>query len=94
LGRAYLANERYEEALEQFKRSINRVNHPGMTAEDVVRQLWSAGKNVTDKGRYIAMVEKLMSTMPDNPTIQQLAALVEYYRKQEQSDKAKDATNR
>jgi hypothetical protein len=40
------------------------------------------------------MVEKLMSTMPDNPTIQQLAALVEYYRKQEQSDKAKDATNR
>jgi tetratricopeptide (TPR) repeat protein len=94
LGRAYLANERYEEALEQFKRGINSMNHPGMTAEYVVRQLWSAGKNVTDKGRYIAMVEKLMSTMPDNPTIQQLAALVEYYRKQEQSDKAKDATNR
>ena len=69
------------------------MNHPGMTAEGVVRQLWSAGKNITDKGRYIAMVEKLMNAMPDNPTIQQLAALVEYYRKQKQSDKAKDATD-
>ena len=94
LGRAYLANERYEEALEQFKRSINRVNHPGMTAEDVVRQLWLAAANVTDKARYVALIEELMSDLPDNPTIQQLAALVEYYRKQEQSDKAKDATNR
>ena len=92
LGRAYLANGRYEEALEQFKHGINSMNHPGMAAEDAARQLYLAASNVTDKARYIAMVEELMSTLPDNPTLQQLAALVEYYRKQEQPDKAKDAT--
>ena len=35
-----------------------------------------------------------MNAMPDNSTIQQLAALIEYYRKLKQSDKAKDATDR
>ena len=100
LGRAYLANERYEEALEQFKRSANSRNQPGKTPEDPARQLWrrvvQSSEKAKDEGRYVEMVEKLMNAMPDNPTIQLLAnvALAEYYREHDQSDKAKDYTNK
>ena len=100
LGRAYLANERYEEALEQFKRSANSRKQPGKTPEDPARQLWrrvaQSSEKAKDEGRYVEMVEKLMNAMPDNPTIQLLAnvALAEYYREHDQSDKAKDYTNK
>ena len=40
LGRAYLANEQYAEALEQFKLSANSRNQPGTTPEDAARRLW------------------------------------------------------
>ena len=100
LGRAYLANEQYKEALEQFKRSANSINQPGRTPEDPVRQLWrsfaQSSEKAKDEGRYVEIVEKLMNAMPDNPTIQLLAnvALAEYYREHDQSDKAKDYTNK
>ncbi len=100
LGRAYLANERYEEALEQFKRSMNSRNQPGTTPEDAARRLWRRATQDSEKakdgGRYVEIVEKVMSAMPDNPTIQLLAnvALAEYYREHDQSDKAKDYMNK
>ena len=100
LGRAYLANERYEEALEQFKLSANSRNQPGTTPEDAARQLWRRAtqdsEKAKDEGRYVEIVEKVMNAMPDNPTIQLLAnvALAEYYREHDQSDRAEDYISR
>ena len=96
LGRAYLANEQYEEALEQFKLSRNSRNQPGTTPEDAARRLWrratQGSEKVKDEGQYVEIAEKVMSAMPANPTIQLLAnvALAEYYREHDQSDKAED----
>ena len=96
LGRAYLANERYEEALKQFKLSRNSRNQPGTTPEDAARRLWQratqGSEKVKDEGQYVEIAEKVMNAMPDNPTIQLLAnvALAEYYREHDQSDKAED----
>ena len=96
LGRAYLANEQYEEALEQFKLSRNSRNQPGTTPEDAARRLWrratQGSEKAKDEGRYVEIAEKVMSAMPANPTIQLLAnvALAEYYREHDQSDKAED----
>ncbi len=100
LGRAYLANERYEEALEQFKMSRNDRNQPGTTPEDAARRLWRRAtqdsEKAKDEGRYVEIVEKVMNAMPGNPTIQLLAnvALAEYYREHDRSDKAKDYMNK
>ena len=100
LGRAYLANDRYEEALEQFKQSGNSMNQPGTTPEDAARRLWrratQGSEKAKDEGRYVEVIEKVMNAMPDNPTIQLLAnvALAEYYRGQDQPDKAEDYINK
>ena len=100
LGRAYLANERYEEALEQFKRGVNSRNQPSTTPEDAARRLWrratQGSEKAKDEGRYVEIVEKVMNAMPDNPTIQLLAniALAEYYREHDQFEKAKDYMNK
>ncbi len=100
LGHAYLANERYEEALEQFKRRANNMYQHGTTPEDPAQQLWrgvaQAGEKAKDEGHYVEMVEKLMNALPDNLTIQLLAnvALAKYYSEHDQSDKAKDYTNK
>ena len=100
LGRAYLANERYEEALEQFKLSGNSWNQPGTTPEDAARRLWrratQGSEKAKDEGQYVEIVEKVMNAMPDNPTIQLLAnvALAEYYREHDQPDKAENYINK
>ena len=100
LGRAYLANERYEEALEQFKMSRNNRNQPGTTPEDAAQRLWRRAtqdsEKAKDEGRYVEIVEKVMNAMPGNPTIQLLAnvALAEYYREHDQPDKAEDYMNK
>lgn len=99
-ARAYLANGRYEEALEQFKRSMNSLTHPGMNAADATRQLWSqvaeAGRNAKDEGRFLEMVEKLMNAGLNTPTVQLHAnlALAQYYRYHEQPGKVSDYMNR
>ena len=99
-ARAYLANGRYEEALEQFKRSMNSLTHPGMNAADATRQLWSqvahAGRNAKDEERFLEIVEKLKSAGLNTPTVQLHAnlALAQYYRYHEQPGKVSDYMNR
>ena len=96
LGRAYLANEQYAEALEQFKLSRNSRNQPGTTPEDAARRLWRRAtqdsEKAKDEGRYVEIAKKVMNAMPGNPTIQLLAnvALAEYYREHDQPDKVED----
>ena len=69
LAQAYVANDRYEEALVQLKQRLNT-----MEQEAFVRWLSSwisrAGKNATDKGRYVEMLDTLVSTAPNNLTDQ------------------------
>ena len=65
LAQAYVANDRYEEALEQLKQRLNT-----MEQEAFGRWLSSwisrAGKNATDKGRYVEMLDTLVNTAPNN----------------------------
>ena len=99
-ARAYLANGRYEEALEQFKRSMNSLTHPGMNVTDVTRQLWSqvahAGRNAKDEERFLEIVEKLKRAGLNTPAVQLHAnlALAQYYRYHEQPDKVLDYMSR
>ena len=65
LAQAYVANDRYEDALVQLKQRLNT-----MEQEAFVRWLsaWisRAGKNATDKGRYVEMLDTLVNTAPNN----------------------------
>ena len=65
LAQAYVANDRYEEALAQLKQRLNT-----MEQEAFVRWLaaWisRAGKNATDKERYVEMLDTLVNTAPNN----------------------------
>ena len=67
LAQAYVANDRYDEALAQLKQRLNT-----MEQEAFVRWLsaWisRAGKNATDKGRYVEMLDTLLKTAPNNLT--------------------------
>ena len=67
LAQAYVANDRYEDALAQLKQRLN-----AMEQEAFVRWLaaWisRAGKNATDKERYVEMLDTLVNTAPNNLT--------------------------
>ena len=69
LAQAYVANDKYEEALAQLKQRLNT-----MEQEAFVRWLASwiarAGKNATDKARYVEMLDTLVNTAPNNLTDQ------------------------
>lgn len=75
LGRAYVANDKYEKALAQFKLSLNGIGDNRMIVighgVDIPSQVWSriaqAGKNAKDEERYIEMVDNLMHATPENP---------------------------
>ena len=63
LGQAYVANDRYEDAFKEFKRSVNSMSQSYARHTDTTRELWSrvaaAGKNAKDERSYVEMVEKL-----------------------------------
>ena len=67
LAQAYVANDRYEDALAQLKQRLNT-----MEQEAFVRWLTSwiarAGKNATDKERYVEMLDTLVNTDPNKLT--------------------------
>ena len=91
LAQAYVANDRYEEALAQLKKRLNT-----MEQEAFVRWLsaWiaRAGKNATDKGRYVEMLDTLMKTASNNLT-DELAVnlkLAEFCRENAMPEKAKN----
>ena len=69
LGLAYLANEQYDEALEQLKGSLSTMN-----PEDMKRRLFSRisafSKNAKDKESFVKLTTELINTIPTNTTNQ------------------------
>ena len=94
LGRAYVANDRYEEAFEQFIRGLNGMGQSYMLYTDTAREFWSrvtqAGKNAKDEERYLEMVNNLMNATPDNPAVEVYAntTLAQFYHERD-PEKAK-----
>ena len=92
LADAYVTNDRYEEALEQFKRAMNSMSQ---RYSDMGRQFWSrvaqAGKNAKDEERYVEMVKALVNLPSSNPTTQLHAdvALAQFYHERDLPEKAK-----
>ena len=94
LGQAYVANDRYDEAFEEFKRSVNSMSQSYSRHTDSTRELWSrvaaAGKNAKDERSYVEMVDKLANATASNPTSKLHAdiTLAEFYRERD-PEKAK-----
>ena len=94
LAEAYVANDRYEEALEQFKRSMNDMDRYYFVGDDMTREMWSnvaeAGKNAKDEEKYVEMVNKLKDATSDNATAELHAnvTLARFYRERDLPEKA------
>ena len=90
LAQAYIANDRYEDALAQLKKRLNT-----MEREAFVRWLspWisRAGKNATDKKRYVEMLDTLVNTPPNNLTdpLEVTLKLAEFCSENAMPEKAK-----
>ncbi len=69
LGMAYLANEQYDEALEQLKSSLNTIK-PKDIESQLLSRISAVGKNAQDKERFTEMVAQLVNAIPDNLTNQ------------------------
>ena len=69
LGHAYLANEQYEEALEEFKRSLDLLNKSGrrfVFIEDLLlSRISKMSKRAEDKAPYVEIVDKLLNALPE-----------------------------
>ncbi len=95
LGHAYLANEQYDQALEQFQVSLNLITQSGSfrgnTVEHLLTRISQAGKNVKDKSRYIEIMGKVINAIPEKLDIQLTAnlKLAEFCRELGMIDKAK-----
>ena len=95
LGHAYLANEQYDKALQQFQRSLNLINRSGRVqgnnVEHLLTRISQVGKNVKDKVRYIEMMGKLINLIPEKMGDQLNAnlSLAEFCRELGMTEKAK-----
>ena len=95
LGRAYLANDEYDAAREQFKQSLNSLNPSNGSYFDITRQLWTrlaqAGKSAKHEKPYVEMITQLMNEQSDTPaiSIRGNAVLAQFYLDHQQPDKAK-----
>ena len=90
LAQAYIANDRYEDAMTQLKQRLNT-----MEQEAFVRWLspWipRAGKNATDKKRYVEMLDTLVNTPSNNLTdpLEVILKLAEFCSENAMPEKAK-----
>ena len=95
LGHAYVANDRYEEALEQFTRGMNGMGQRYTVYTNMARQFWTrlaqVGKNATDEARYIDMVKQLISLPSSNSEAELYAnvTLAQFYHARDLPEKAK-----
>ena len=95
LGHAYVANDRYEEALEQFTRGMNGMGQRYTVYTNMARQFWTglaqAGKNATDEERYIDLVKRLVSLPSSNSETELYAngTLAQFYHQRDRPEKAK-----
>lgn len=90
LGHAYLANERYDEALEEFILGLN-TRTTGSAHRDVFSRIAQTGKKMKNQERYLEMLNKLVDAMSHNLSIHLHLNLVlaEFYRENDQPEKAK-----
>ena len=69
LGHAYLANEQYEEALREFKRSLDLINQSGRTfvyIEDLLlSRISEMSKRAADKSPYVEIADQLLNALPE-----------------------------
>ena len=95
LGQAYLANDQYDAAREQFKNSLNTLTPSGGSYLDFTRMLWTrlaqAGKSAKHEKLYVEMITQLINELPDTPaiSIRGNAVLAQFYLDHQQPDKAK-----
>ena len=100
LGQAYVANGRYEEAVEQFKRSMNSMDGYYPVDSDITSEMWSrvaqSGKNAKDEARYVEMVNKLKDATSDNQTTELHAnvTLARFYRERDLLEKSEAYMNK
>lgn len=89
LAQAYVANDRYEDALAQLKQRLNTMEQEAF-GRWLSAWIARAGKNATDKGRYVEMLDTLMNTAPNNLTYQAdiNLKLAEFCRENEMPEKA------
>ena len=95
LGQAYLANDQYDAAREQFKHSLNILDPSNGSYFDFTRMLWTrltqAGKSAKHEKPYVEMITQLINELPEMPAIaiRGNAVLAQFYLDHHQPDKAK-----
>ena len=95
LGHAYVANDRYEEALEQFTRGINGMGQRYTVYTNMARQFWTrlaqVGKNAMNEERYLDIVKQLISLRSSNSETELYAnvTLAQFYHQRDRPEKAK-----
>ena len=65
LAQAYIANDRYEDALVQLKQRLKTMEQEAF-GRWLSAWVSRAGKNATDKRRYVEMLDEVVNAMPDN----------------------------
>ena len=90
LAQAYIANDRYEDASEQLKKRLNTMEQEAF-GRWLPSWISRVGKNATDKGRYVEMLDNLLNAAPDNLTVQSdvYLKLAEFCRENAMPEKAK-----
>ena len=90
LAQAYIANDQYEEASEQLKKRLNTLEQEAF-GRWLSSWISRAGKNATDKRRYVEMLDNLLNAAPDTLTVQSdvYLKLAEFCRANAMPEKAK-----
>ena len=100
LGHAYLANGQYEEALREFKRSLDLINQSGRTfvyIEDLLlSRISEMSKRAADKKPYVEIVDQLLDALPEKLVRQSenLLALAEFCLEHGLTEKAATYINK
>ena len=63
LGHAYIANERYDDALRNYKYALSIIS-ANSSLDYFWKQVADAGKNANDRERYIQMLDALKNSIP------------------------------
>ena len=90
LAQAYVINDRYEEALEQLKQGLNTMEQEAF-GRWLTSWMSRTGKHAKDKGRYVEMLDELMSAMSDNLSVplDVHLKLAEFYRENAMPERAR-----
>ena len=95
LADAYVANDRYDEAFEQFKRALNGSSQGFGVGTDAMKDFWTrvaqTGKNAKDETRYVEVVNKLADLRSSNPTTEVYVnvTLAQFYHERDLPEKSK-----